>query len=132
MFTFVIDVSGSMIGEKLENAKKAVHYCINRLNNHDVFNIIAFNSGTKKFRNTLVGASSDNINNARTFIDQLYAEGGTDIQNAVMMGLIQDMNNETANVIILLTDGQSSVDQNTLKAANNKYTYLCVRCGRRC
>lgn len=126
VFTFVIDVSGSMMGEKLENAKKAVHYCINRLNNHDVFNIIAFNGGTKKFRNTLVEASSDNINNARTFIDQLYAEGGTDIQNAVMMGLIQDMDNKTANVIILLTDGQSSVDQNTLKAANKKNTRIYV------
>lgn len=126
VFTFVIDISGSMVGEKLENAKKAVHYCINRLNNHDVFNIIAFNSSTRKFSSTLVEATPDNVMNARTFIDKLYAEGGTDIQNAVLMGLIQDMSNETANVIVLLTDGQSSVNQNAVKAANNKNTRIYV------
>jgi predicted NUDIX family phosphoesterase len=41
----------------------------------------------------------------------------TDIQNAVLMGLIQDMSNETANVIVLLTDGQSSVNQNAVKSS---------------
>ena len=42
--TFVLDVSGSMAGEKLRQAKRALLYCINNLNAGDGFDIIRFST----------------------------------------------------------------------------------------
>ena len=43
-FTFVLDRSESMAGEKICRAKEALRYCIHNLTNRDRFNILAFNS----------------------------------------------------------------------------------------
>ena len=42
--TFVLDVSGSMTGDKMKQAKKALLYCINNLNKEDGFDIIRFST----------------------------------------------------------------------------------------
>ena len=42
--TFILDVSGSMSGDKLDQAKKALLYCVNNLNQGDHFNIIRFST----------------------------------------------------------------------------------------
>lgn len=42
--TFILDVSGSMSGDKLEQAQKALYYCVNNLNQGDYFNIIRFST----------------------------------------------------------------------------------------
>ena len=47
--TFILDVSGSMSGEKLEQAKKALLYCVNNLNAGDNFNIVRFSTEAYSF-----------------------------------------------------------------------------------
>jgi len=42
-FIFVLDHSGSMAGRKVEQAKEALRYCVQNLNDGDRFNLILFN-----------------------------------------------------------------------------------------
>lgn len=126
VFVFVIDVSGSMAGEKMRNAKEAAKYCIRKLNNSDYFNVVAFNDQSKTFSNNVVQAHEENIQNAISYVDKLQAAGGTDIQGALINGLLQNFTDETSNVIILLTDGQSIVNQNDVTLANKKNTRIFV------
>ncbi len=41
---FVMDTSGSMSGEKIEQARKALKYCIDTLNPEDRFDVVRFNT----------------------------------------------------------------------------------------
>lgn len=43
-FIFVLDHSGSMKGQKVEQAKEALRYCVHNLNDGDRFNLILFNT----------------------------------------------------------------------------------------
>ncbi|NIV73037.1 VWA domain-containing protein, partial [Candidatus Saccharibacteria bacterium] len=53
---FVIDVSGSMGGEKIEQARDALRYCVNALNPEDKFEIISFSSSIQNFQGSLKNA----------------------------------------------------------------------------
>ena len=63
--TFILDVSGSMSGEKLEQAKKALLYCVNNLNAGDHFNIIRFSTEAYSLFKSLEKADKQNINRGK-------------------------------------------------------------------
>jgi len=84
---FVIDTSGSMAGEKIEQAKQALKYCVASLRKEDRFNVICFASDTRPFRDALVPADKDNLDAAATLIDQIRSAGGTDINEALLKAL---------------------------------------------
>ena len=50
---FVIDVSGSMQGEKIEQAREALKFCVNSLGNDDRFDIVSFSSSLDLFQGQL-------------------------------------------------------------------------------
>ncbi len=126
IFTFIIDVSGSMYGQKIEQAKAAARYTINNLNAEDRFNVIKFNSSVTKFRANPVAADFNEVQQALAFIDAISAGGGTNLQDAVLAGLGQQMSDTTANVIIFMTDGIASLDQQAVIAANTKEVRIFV------
>jgi Ca-activated chloride channel family protein len=99
---FVLDVSGSMEGEKLEQAKNAALYILEHLNPQDRFNVIAFSTGLRAYGNELEPASR--WENAADFVDRLEAMGGTDINRALLEALdMADL--ERPTTLIFLTDG---------------------------
>src|SRR5688500_15108124 len=75
--TFVIDVSGSMRGEKLEQAKAAGHALLSSLSRVDRFRLIDFSTDVNTFVDGFVAATPANIRNARRYLDALRAEGST-------------------------------------------------------
>lgn len=98
----VLDISGSMEGEKLVQAKDAASYILERLNQEDRFNIIAFSTGIRSFSDRLSGASG--WQEGVEFVDRLEAMGGTDINRALLEAL--DMSDqERPTTLIFLTDG---------------------------
>ena len=101
----VLDTSGSMAGEKMEQAREAVKYCLNRLGEHDRFGLVAFSSDVDRFRDALLPAASRN--DALFFVDQLEASGGTNIHDALLSAaeMIED---SERGMIIFLTDGLPS------------------------
>jgi Ca-activated chloride channel family protein len=99
---FVLDTSGSMRGEKLEQAKDALEFVLDELNDKDRFNIVTFSTGVRQYADRLRPA--DERREARRFVRNLTASGGTDINRALLEALDQ-VDEERPTIIIFLTDG---------------------------
>lgn len=99
----VLDVSGSMEGDKLEQARGALDYVLGRLNERDRFNIIAFSTGTRPFAQRLQPTSE--VPAARRWLQELTAAGSTNIDRALQEALTLPRDGERPLMVIFLTDG---------------------------
>ena len=61
---FVVDVSGSMEGPKLGQAKDAVRYVVEHLNPDDRFNLVAFSTGARLWNDRLADVSPETLADA--------------------------------------------------------------------
>jgi Ca-activated chloride channel family protein len=102
---FVLDVSGSMEGEKLRQAKEALKFVLSRLGSGDRFNILAFSTGVSLFADSLAPISEKE--KALEFVEGLSAHGSTNIYQALMEALSQVEDRPT--YILFLTDGLPTV-----------------------
>ncbi len=84
---FVLDTSGSMAGKKLEQAKKALQFCVENLNRDDRFEIIRFSTEVEPLFDKLVTANEANRDKANDFIRDLKPIGGTAIDEALKKAL---------------------------------------------
>jgi len=66
--SLVVDVSGSMSGEKLHQAQAALDQALGTLGEHDRFRIIAFSSTVRHFREGYTPATRENLLEARRFV----------------------------------------------------------------
>ncbi len=104
--TFVLDTSGSMAGKKLEQAKKALQFCIENLNDGDRFEIIRFSTEVEPLFDKLVKATEANRGRANDFIRDLKPIGGTAIDDALRKALaLRPGQDDRPFVVIFLTDG---------------------------
>lgn len=111
---FVLDTSGSMAGEKIQQARAALRYCLQRLGNRDRFGLITFSSETRTFRETL--ATTAARDEALFYVDRLEATGGTNINAALLAAVDLLRASQSGNgaatagqsMIIFLTDGLPS------------------------
>lgn len=108
---FVIDTSGSMAGQKMEQTKRALKFCLRSLNPQDRFNIYAFSTGVHPFREALVPVTDDVRKAADEYVGQLHAAGGTNIHAALQAALGDDPRDDSRPyLIVFMTDGQPTVD----------------------
>lgn len=127
--TFVLDVSGSMAGEKLDKAKKALLFCIENLNKNDKFEIIKFSTEAEPLFHELVNTDSKNIIKAKRFIKELKPIGGTNIDEALTKAL-QNKGDSLPHMIIFITDGKPTIGETRetkLVHKVNKYNHENVR-----
>jgi Ca-activated chloride channel family protein len=109
--TLAVDVSGSMSGTKLEQAKSAMLQALGSLRPQDRLRIVTFSSSVRSFRPAPVSATPDNLAAAREFVDGLSAEGGTNIEGALRASLSGDSDPGRLGLVIFLTDGLPSVGE---------------------
>ncbi len=109
--TAVVDVSGSMSGEKLDQAKAALRQLLSSLNGRDRFRLIAFSSGVSTQSNGLTRATAENLSAARRWIDGLDANGGTNIEAALDEAFRLETPEGRLPLVIFLTDGLPSVGE---------------------
>ena len=102
-YIFVIDISGSMMGTKLIQTKKAVIKCLKQLDIGDKFNIIAFESEYKVMNITSIDFNERNMKKAEEYINNLEACGGTEMFNPIKFALYEPNRDK---IILLFTDGQ--------------------------
>ncbi len=121
---FLIDISGSMAGSKLNQAKKVVTYGLQRLTALDWFNIIAFNNQLNLFQLQPALASPENIARALQFIDELSADNKTNLQQALAGAFAQSGPAFEQRVIIVVTDGQTTLDFQAIQ--NFDQVPICV------
>jgi len=118
--TFVIDVSGSMISEKLDQVKLAMEKILmHDLGSENFFSIITFNNTVKLWQETKEASWANKIA-AMIYLEELKAGGGTNLHDAIIAGLRNaHLPGVTATpVLILMTDGYPTVgvrDTETIK-----------------
>jgi len=84
---FVIDTSGSMAGEKIEQARAALKFCVDQLDERDTFNVVRFSTGVDLLFEQMQPADKDHRAKARERIGQFIAAGGTNITDALKAAL---------------------------------------------
>ena len=95
---FVVDRSGSMSGEKIEQAKGAAKFVLNNLREGDLFNIVAYDSEIETFRPELEKFNDETRAAAVGFVEGLYAGGSTDIDGALKRALGNARRQQTADL----------------------------------
>jgi len=98
----VLDKSGSMEGEKFQQAKQALQYILEHLNPGDRFNVLAFSTGLNTYADRLRPASQ--VNQAIDWVQGLSAQGSTDINRALLEAAYL-VDHERPAYLIFLTDG---------------------------
>lgn len=117
---FVIDTSGSMAGEKIQQAKNSLRFCIEKLDERDRFSVVRFSTGFDSLFQELQHATKDNLKKAHTFIDSFEARGGTNISDTLysVMELrpTDDGENARTFVVVFLTDGKGNREADEILA----------------
>ncbi|MEK6257451.1 MAG: VIT domain-containing protein [Planctomycetota bacterium] len=108
---FVVDRSGSMSDEKMDQARAALKFVLENLREGDLFNIIAFDSVVESFRPQLQTYSDETRKAALGFIAGLAASGATNIDGALGTALSQLKDSPHPNYLIFMTDGQPTVGE---------------------
>jgi Ca-activated chloride channel family protein len=119
---FIVDVSSSMAGPSIRQARQALLAALDRLRPEDRFNILRFNDGNEVYRDTFRQATLENLDDARDWVGGLRADGGTMIYPALMrgLGLIGASRSAHAQRIVFLTDGAIGNEQEVLRAIDER------------
>jgi Ca-activated chloride channel family protein len=114
--TLVMDVSGSMAGRKIEQARAAGRQLLRTLGPNDRFRLIDFSTDVRTFRDEFVYATSANIRAAERYVDALDAQGSTNISGALAEALRParrdrrfSEEDERLSLVLFVTDGEPTV-----------------------
>jgi Ca-activated chloride channel family protein len=108
----VLDTSGSMDSVKMDQARRALKHCLGNLNAGDRFGIIGFSTNVRTYRDALVDANSEQLENAKKWVDGLKAGGGTAIQAALDTAVEMRTKDEGRSfTIVFFTDGQPTIGE---------------------
>ena len=102
---YMIDVSGSMEGTSIEQARAALLQALDSLTPDDRFGILAFSSGYQEFSPQPLPATGENVAAARQYVQALQAGGGTEMLPALIHLMQKPQAPGYLRHIVLLTDG---------------------------
>lgn len=106
---FVFDTSGSMNGEKIEQARNALTYCLGNLGKDDHFNVVTFSTAVSVLSPTVLPATPDEIAKAKEFVGKIAARGGTNIEEALKTALASIDGADGPTMVVFMTDGLPTV-----------------------
>ena len=113
--TMVLDVSGSMSGDKIAQARAALDQMLAGLGDADRFRVITFSSVVRQFRNGFSPADGDAIAAARQWLAGVEADGSTNIQAALQEALRPATSNARMAQVVFLTDGKPTVGETAVE-----------------
>jgi len=128
IISFVLDCSGSMSGDSIEEAKKAIEICLKAMDKNTFFNIYFFGSAYRKLfndnYNNFLPYNEDNLTIALNTIKETSADmGGTEIlsplKELVSESAVYYSKNKIKTDIILITDGGVSNENETFSLIEN-------------
>ena len=113
---FVLDTSGSMADEgKLDKARAALLFGIRALRDGDRFNVINFAGEEHLMENNLIAANASGKQRGVDFVNQLTANGGTNINAALLAAAKQFTVSPRPQMIVFMTDGLPTVGENSVE-----------------
>jgi Ca-activated chloride channel family protein len=107
----VVDTSGSMSGEKIEQAREALRQLLGSLGTQDRFRMVAFGNQVQAQRPDWADATRPALDDARGWVDRLTATGGTNISGALDEVLRTPAGAGRLHIVIFITDGQPTVGE---------------------
>jgi Ca-activated chloride channel homolog len=122
---FLIDVSGSMSGASIRQARQALRQAVDRLGPGDSFNLMSFSNDSNLWRGSFQGVNDENLKDARHWIAGLEATGGTEMHGALLRAMTQFLKpvqeaDTISRRIILMTDASIGNEAQLLRdTANN-------------
>ncbi|PNJ32581.1 ITIH3 isoform 3 [Pongo abelii] len=116
---FVIDISGSMAGRKLEQTKEALLRILEDMKKEDYLNFILFSGDVSTWKEHLVQATPENLQEARTFVKSMEDKGMTNINDGLLRGISMlnkareehRVPERSTSIVIMLTDGDANVGE---------------------
>jgi Ca-activated chloride channel family protein len=109
--TLVLDVSGSMQGRKMEQARSAGRQLLGTLRRQDRFRLIDFSTDVRTFRDEFVPATEANVRDAQRYLDQLEAVGSTNLEGALAEAVRPPVTAGRLPLVLFVTDGDATVGE---------------------
>jgi Ca-activated chloride channel family protein len=105
---FVFDTSGSMAGNKMNQARKALEFCINSLKPGDRFFLESFATDVNPYKSELIELTDQTRAGALEYVKGLEAVGGTNISEALTVALkaLHKGGDGKPSFVVFMTDGQ--------------------------
>jgi Ca-activated chloride channel homolog len=110
-FGLVLDRSGSMDGEKMDNLKEAVGYVADHLSDNDLVSVTIFDD---QVETVIPSQAAKNRSDIKGKVAKVIPRGGTQISDGLRAGLAEVKKGHSAsrvNRVLLLTDGQTWDDE---------------------
>jgi len=107
----VLDVSGSMSGDKLDQAKAALVQLLGTLRSGDRFRVVTFGSGVRRYAVGWTDVSADNVRAAQEWVRRVDTDGGTNIAGALTEAFAEPPADGRLGVVVFLTDGMATVGE---------------------
>jgi len=107
----VLDVSGSMSGDKLDQAKAALAQLLGTLRSGDRFRVVTFGSGVRRYAVGWTDVSADNVRAAQEWVRRVDTDGGTNIAGALTEAFAEPPADGRLGVVVFLTDGMATVGE---------------------
>jgi len=115
-FIFVLDRSGSMMGEPIAQARNALRACLRALNPGDTFRILLFDNEMEWFQPEPSTVTQAQIEAADDYLAQVEGRGGTDIIGALYTTLNLPAGPAgRTRYVVFLTDGAVSAEDRALE-----------------
>jgi Ca-activated chloride channel family protein len=121
--TFVLDVSGSMSGRKIEQARAAGRQVLATLTPRDRFRLIDFSTDVRTFADHYETATPEHIAAAERYLDELEADGATNIEGALRVALSgpgdargEDTGESRLPLTLFITDGEPTMGERSAPA----------------
>lgn len=114
--TLVLDRSGSMAGEKLEQVRTAALQVLEGLDDGEAFNVIIYHEAVESFAAEPVIKNTDTMRAARAYLKGLRVRGGTNIRDALVEALRAKPRPGMLPLVLFLTDGLPTVGETSEKA----------------
>lgn len=118
LFIFVLDQSGSMEGTPINLVKKSLKIFLHSLPKNSYFQLIGFGSEYKKYNETPIKYSYENITNLDNLINNLDAEMGGTYPLPLIKNILENnkdyINFKSNKNLFILTDGEVEEREETL------------------
>ena len=122
--TLVLDVSGSMSGVKINQARTAGKQLLATLRPTDRFRLVDFSTDVRTFRDDFAYATGDNVRAASRYLESLDASGSTNISGALEEALRPPLASGRLGLVLFVTDGQPTVGERDPEAIAARVTAL--------
>jgi len=129
--TIVIDCSGSMCGDSIAHARKALHDILELLCPDDKFNVIRFGSSFQRLFPGLTPVNEESLKKAENLLETLDANmGGTEISQAISTAIKETAPDNLSKDVLLITDGEVwGWEKVTALAAKSGFRFYTVGVG---